>query len=84
MTKSRNIYMMFDGAENTREKVAKKIYPKAKLLGGFNLEKEGFLKIKNDTLRNTLRLKRGDIAIINRTRYIPFMKILLELRNPPF
>ena len=76
MNKSGRVYLLLDGAESKLEKVSKNIYPKTSLYGGFDLEKEGFLKIRDYTLKNILKLKRGDIVITNRTKYVLLMKIL--------
>ncbi len=70
------IYFMFDKAIERKDRILKGNLPSYSLYGGIKLEEQGKAKIINATLKDILKLKRGDVVITNRWRYIIHMKTL--------
>ncbi len=66
---------MIDHALNVKTNILNNILPEHLLYGGLSLEKEGKVSIEDNTFKNLLKKKRGDIVITNRTKYAFLMKL---------
>ena len=67
---------MVDKALDVKDKITKGIFPPHFLYGGIKLEKQKKAKIIESNIKNIFNLKKGDIVVTNRLKYILLMKIL--------
>jgi len=67
---------MIDNATEVKEKINKGIFPPHFLYGGIELEKQKKAQIIESRIKNLFNLKKRDIVVTNRLKYIVLMRIL--------